>query len=213
MSGPASSVAAGAGGPLETSLWDGLSEESLIDCLAPPTVVCREAGLESRLERRRDDGASRRALVLLLTARAAYRFPVARIYVAALAQRLALSEELCQRVRTALQEAIVNAVIHGNLGLRSGPISTMQEFSDWQQVVEARLASDPRAASPISIDARWSSAVLYVAVRDSGTGFRRDNAAAAPSRGSGRGLPIVGALSDHLSIAPGSSTLEMGFWL
>jgi hypothetical protein len=200
------------GGPPPLALWDGCSDEGLAHALAAPAVACVEAGLACGQEPQ-VGGDPRCSLGLTLTAHSAYRFQVARLYVEALAQRMPLSNELRQRIRTALQEAVINAVVHGNLALGSGNLGTMQEFAVWQDGIAARLARDPEASSAVCITAHWSSSLLVVAVRDSGAGFKRDVPGAQPSPGNGRGLSVVAAFTDHLSILQGSNTLEMGFRL
>jgi anti-sigma regulatory factor (Ser/Thr protein kinase) len=198
--------------PTAPSVWDGRSEDTLALTLAPPASECIEAGLEIGPAIRRRAWAGRRRLVVTISARAAYRLPISRIFVAALAQRMPLSEDMNQRVRTALQEALINAIVHGNLGMGSGERNTVQAMAAWQEAVEHRLENAPGGRAAIRIAARWSATILYVEIEDSGAGFSRD-AAGASHAGSGRGLPILAALTDHVSGLRGSNILEIGFWL
>jgi len=197
--------------------WDGLSEESLILALEPPATECVETGLLGRWGRWRDGDGSAPGLGLTITARSAYRFRVAAVYVDALSRRLRLSQDLCERVRTALQEAVVNAVVHGNLGLPAGRRDNLQEIAEWQHTVETLLALDRSGQSAIRIVARWTPAMLDIAIRDSGSGFESgvlsDHGPDSAFRGSGRGLSLICAFSDYAAVTRGESTVEIGFHL
>src|SRR5262249_45047351 len=98
------------------SLWDGASEQSLARALQPPVVYCVEQGLRDALL---EAGGLFHSLGLAVTTRAAFRLPVANAFVDAVDQRLQLDDDLRVRMLTVLHEAVINAVLHGNLGLGS----------------------------------------------------------------------------------------------
>ena len=201
--------------------WDGVSESSLARALAPPVTECMELALIDGdqygrlLFRPRTGGCLR----LALTTRSACRHQVVKVFVEALAIRLDLSRELRERVHTAIQEAMMNSVLHGNLAIDSGLRNSLEGLVTSHQMIE-KLLSDPQIArNMLRVEAVWNAAMLYVLVRDSGAGF---DASALPSPGarqaagnavSGRGLMILQAFCDRIAWLRGGSTLKLGFRL
>jgi Histidine kinase-like ATPase domain len=160
--------------------WDGRSEHSLARALLPPASNCVEAGVIGRAASHgvRSGAAparrapSNRRLDLMVTARSVYRFAVARIFADALQVRLGLAPELRERVHTALQEATMNALIHGNLALDGGQRDDLRALMASGAIIEALFASPEIALSMIRLRASWTTTMLDVVVRDSGSGFR-----------------------------------------
>lgn len=199
--------------------WDAVSEQSLVYALAPPVCVCVEAGTsgQSAVPPRRS--ASRRRLGLTVTAHSVYRHAIAKVFAASLQARLHLSADLRERVHTALQEALMNAMLHGNLGLDAGLRDNLQALATSHDIIESRFASEQIARSIIYIDATWTRTMLYVVVRDSGGGFNSrelpspEERLAAGRLGSGRGLMILQSLCDRIGLVRGGTTIKLGFLL
>jgi anti-sigma regulatory factor (Ser/Thr protein kinase) len=197
--------------------WDGVSAESLAQALAAPAVDCVEAGVVGPRPGRRLPGAHR--LGLRVTAQSVYRHPIARVFAGALQVRLGLSAELLERVHTALQEALMNAMMHGNLGLGEGLRDNRQALAASRDLIEARFAIGPIARSMIRVEATWSEGLLRVAVRDNGDGYGSSNLPTLDERmeagqvGSGRGLLILERLCDHIGLHRGGTTIALDFRL
>ena len=201
------------------SCWDGVSESSLAQALSAPVTECMEAALidgnqYSRLSfRARSDGCLR----LALTTRSAYRHQVVKVFVGALADRVALSRDLRERIHTAVQEAMINSVLHGNLAIGSGLRDSLEGLTTSHQAIETLLASPQIARSMIRVEAIWNSSMLYILVRDSGAGFERDELRSSRARPkanrSGRGLAILDAFCDRMALLNGGATIKMGFRL
>jgi anti-sigma regulatory factor (Ser/Thr protein kinase) len=203
----------------ELSCWDGASAQSLAEALAPPTTICVEADAIGRRSGPVHCMASGRRLILTMTARSVYRHPIARVFAGALQDRLNLSSDLHERVHTALQEAMMNAMLHGNLGLGSGLRDSLQALAALRETIEAHFASESTARSMIRVEATWTRAMLRVVVTDSGGGFTRneprspDERLATSPPGSGRGFMILETLCDHIDLRRGGSTIVLGFSL
>ena len=201
--------------------WDGVSENSLAQALSLPVTECMEAALidgnqySQLIFRARTEGCLR----LAVTTRSAYRHQVAKIFADALAVRSELSPDLRMRIHTAVQEAMINSVLHGNLSIGSELRDSLEGVMSSHQAIEALLASPQIARSMIRVEAIWNSAMLYVLVRDSGAGFKRNQLPApaasqkAGNHGSGRGLAILDAFCDRVALLNGGATIKLGFRL
>jgi hypothetical protein len=210
---------ASVGADLGVTSWDGASERSLEQALVLPAAECVEAEVIGRCRWRVSRRPSHRRLGLMVTARSAYRHPVARIFVGAMQKRLHLSQELRERVHIALQEAVMNAILHGNLGLDPGLRDSLQGLATLHDTIAARFASARIARSIIRVDARWTRTMLHLVIRDSGRGFKLNRLSSADEGpgtgriGSGRGLIILGAMCDRIAFLRGGTTIELGFLL
>jgi anti-sigma regulatory factor (Ser/Thr protein kinase) len=202
-----------------TVCWDGLAETSLALSLSPPVVDCIERDLIDSHQRRNRQRTVCRHLGLVVTARSAYQCPIAKAFVDAISKRINLSEDVHERAHTALQEAVLNAVLHGNLGLDSSARDDLAGMERTHARIEQLLQLPQVALSAIRIDAIWNSAVLVIMVRDSGAGFERaqvpsaEEWAAAGHIGSGRGFLILEAFCDRLALLRGGTMIKLGFKL
>ena len=197
--------------------WDGGSSNSLISALLPPATQCIEAGLASECQiaepRQRIVGH----LSLLVTTRSAYRHHISRAFVEAIESRTALSNDLHDRIYTATQEAVMNAVLHGNLRIEAGLRDNLERFVEFHESIERKLALPEVAGGMVRVDALWNSKMLYVVIRDSGDGYDKE---AVPSlsetiggspAGSGRGLSILEAICDRVVLLHGGRAIKLGF--
>jgi anti-sigma regulatory factor (Ser/Thr protein kinase) len=196
--------------------WDGGSELSLHLALRRPAMDCVETELLDRnVWRRRPRAANR--LSLTVTTRSTYRQPIAKAFAAGINDRVGCSKDLYQRMRTALQEAIMNAVMHGNLGLASQFRGNLQGLAASHAVIEELLDRPAVARSVIGVDATWNAATLQIVVRDSGKGFTRNRSetpeALRSERCHGRGLLLLDTFCDRVAVVNGGTTVKMTFRL
>jgi anti-sigma regulatory factor (Ser/Thr protein kinase) len=202
-----------------TVCWDGGAETSLALSLALPANDCIEQELLWSHQRRSRPRLNCRHLGLVLTTRSAYRYPIAKTFVGAICERVQLSDDVRERAHTALQEAVMNAVFHGNLGLRSSMRDDLAGLSQTDDMVEELLAKPQVALSAVRIDAIWNSGVLLIMVRDSGAGFDKADLPsasewqAAGHIGSGRGFVVLEAFCDRLTLLRGGTVIKLGFYL
>ncbi|KIZ47558.1 hypothetical protein OO17_03745 [Rhodopseudomonas palustris] len=202
-----------------TVCWDGLAETSLALSLLPPARVCVEHHLIVSQKWQSRPRAVCRHLGLVLTTRSAYRCMVAKPFVDAIAERIELSADVRERAHTALQEAVMNAVLHGNLGLDSALRDDLAGMDKTHATIEELLLTPQVALSALRIDAIWNSHHLIIIVRDSGNGFDRkqlptsEEWMASGHIGSGRGLMILEAFCDRLALLRGGTVIRLGFHL
>jgi len=198
------------------SCWDGASEQTLDAALARPARRCIEAELLDRSAETYEgaDLSTDKVLSLVITTRSAYRHSVVKTYVQALGERLALTEDLRIRVYSAVQEALMNAVLHGNLRIDGGLRGSLDGLIAAQAIIETKLESPQIGSSMIRLDADWTSSALAITVRDSGDGYDYSGVRPAAEDGmSGRGLEILQVFSDRVTVLNGGTTVMLEFQL
>lgn len=151
-------------------------------------------------------------LVLCLTTEAAFSLDVAVLLCDWLVAHGALGHLRRPEVELAVHEALINAIIHGNLGIRRGPSDDAEGYNSFYAAVREALARPEVACRMVAVDARWDSGPLILEVRDQGAGF--DSAGlvpAMPDAKSGRGLQIIREIADEISFADGGRRIRLKF--
>jgi sigma-B regulation protein RsbU (phosphoserine phosphatase) len=117
-------------------------------------------------------------------------------------------------VVTALHEAVVNAAVHGNLGLAAEPESGLLAADALARRIEARLRNSARADLPVVITAMRRDATLMLSVRDEGAGFAVPaNASADDAAPHGRGMLLMRAMASHVEYRRGGREVCLSFTL
>jgi anti-sigma regulatory factor (Ser/Thr protein kinase) len=197
------------------SYWDGSSPNSLSLALLPPVMQCVELGLDGWLKTPRRRGAGQ--LSLLVSTRSAYRHPIGRRFVEAVEKRVAIDADLHDRIDIAVQEAVMNGVLHGNLQIDGGARDSLEGLDDVHASIERKLEQVDTARRMIQLDARWNAKAIQVVVRDNGAGYQRDRLPepaerdASRPRGCGRGLSILDGVCDRIALIEGGTAIKMGF--
>jgi len=150
-------------------------------------------------------------LYMALSTFSAHAVDAAHLFAAALTRRLFLKEGLAHAVETALHEAVVNAIVHGNLGMGSADRETVDGFARYCAQIESRLSDPGRADKWIEIAAQWTASEIVATVTDQGLGYRPGQGGAEEFEKSGRGLRIVRALTRDIRIDEGGRRIVMRF--
>jgi anti-sigma regulatory factor (Ser/Thr protein kinase) len=151
---------------------------------------------------------------LSLTTRGAAYANMAAAVAQAIGRHFRMDGDQQMRMASCLQEALTNAMVHGNLCLKERPECT-RTFDHYYQHIEALIESEPYASRRIRITAWRREGYSEIYVSDEGDGIP----AAIPQGGilltakSGRGLQIIHALADSVGIGEDRRTLCMGFSL
>ncbi|MGJ4929995.1 ATP-binding protein [Bradyrhizobium sp. HKCCYLS2038] len=207
------SLQASASGP-HVTCWDGASEATLEAALEPPAIQCVEVGLAGKCEGDLDGAAEPGHLSLVVTTRSAYKHCIVKVFIHAMEHRTALTEDLRVRVYSAVQEALMNAVLHGNLRINPESRGSLDGLLAAHDAIESKLSSSDVAEAPIRMDALWDEAQLRVLVHDSGVGYEPQAVQSRAGEDSmGRGLAILQAFSDNVAILDGGTTVELEFRL
>lgn len=183
------------------------------DALTPPSSACVEViGDIVVMGPVLAELSGQNSLYLSLSTASAYRLQPARLFCAALAERLVIDKDCLQNMELAIHEAVVNGVVHGNLGIPSGGREDIEQFMEFCQKIETGLLDHAVNARPIEIGAWWDEGKIMVAIRDSGPGYHPDENAVEPmNRKSGRGLGLIRSLADDVEIADGGCRVVMRF--
>lgn len=155
-----------------------------------------------------------RTLALHLATETAFHSPVALALATVLARRLGFGSALEERLGTALQEAVGNAAMHGNLELDGNLRENAETLPVFAHQMKERLADPAYARRPMTITAEWDKETLRLSIQDNGRGFV--SAAPSPARESGppprgQGLGMIRELSDSAEHADSGRRLLMTF--
>lgn len=121
-------------------------------------------------------------------------------------QRMMSRLQLCGpedrvRVGTALEEALVNAIVHGNLEVQSAEREASQE--QYEQKIVKRAAESPYQERHVSVRAEFTTEAATFVIRDEGPGFDIEDIPDPTDpenlmRVCGRGLLLMRAFTDEL---------------
>lgn len=197
------------GQPVVTLLAD-VTDERLANALRAPAVACVEAvaGQAPDLSRLRLGG-----LYLDLSTMTAYGLEPAHQFVDALAERLEIDEERRSQMELALHEALVNAMVHGNLEI--GPISkeSLDDFIQFCQLIETRLADPQFGPRRVVMYAEWPGETLDVTIEDVGPGYDTTilEEPVELEKKCGRGLFLIRDIAQDIAVEDGGRRLVMRF--
>lgn len=150
---------------------------------------------------------------VLLSTAAAVAIEPDRALMEVLAQRLGLSRAQSDRIETALHEALLNALLYGNLELDSSQRQTVDGFNDYCKEVERRL-SDPCFASRwVEIRASWSDKRVNINVACNGQAFdeTKIDKKCVPGQRHGWGIRIMREITDVMHYSEQGRNLSLSF--
>jgi hypothetical protein len=109
----------------------------------------------------------------------------------ALVDRLSiLGLPLAPMAGVALHELIVNAVVHGNLGVEAGRSGDWADLAKRHATLADALADPSRSTRMVTVAAYWRAGEVVVAIADEGEGYDV-SAPRVAKPGSGRGLRLA----------------------
>ena len=100
--------------------------------------------------------------------------PVVRLIQDVAAQMNLLSGDNCTRIGVAVDEAIINAMYHGNLELSPKDLpAARRKLRDGERVeaIDARCQREPYSSRRVHVEVNLSYDTLRIAIRDDGPGF------------------------------------------
>ncbi len=147
-----------------------------------------------------------------LTTVSAMRVEVARHLCDALVQQFGADGRIRDNVETALQEAVSNALIHGNLQIGSDNRGSVEGMSKFSVLVNESLENPEFASRRMNVFMRVSANMVEIEVHNEGPGYLIDKGAApAPDLPYGRGLGIIRAFSGTVSLSDHGRQISMTF--
>jgi len=193
---------------------------SLGDILGEPCAAVVEVGHDGLVESVGGDWVvapdADCGLVLSLTTASAYRLSCAPLLCEALERRGAMLSGRRAAIEACLQEAIANALMHGNLGIAKVPDGSIGSYQAFSRLVLERLQEQRRRMRRLEILAHWDDSRLEIAIADEGDGFdaarvRRSLDEVDPHSHSGRGFPMMRTLADALDVRDGGRCTLLRF--
>lgn len=194
-------------------LFDANRDDDLAAMLAEPAAAIIDVGCDDPI-----GGLARlpSALLVRVSTAMALRRDLAGPLATALCQRLPQARHIATALRTAMQEAIGNAVMHGNLGLPSSLRAKSHGLADFARLMESRATNPLYARRPVTIAAKWNARDLVVTVEDRGDGFDpagHGGRLPAATAISGRGLAEIRFACRRVNILAQGRRISMRFRL
>lgn len=189
-----------------------LSEnENLADILEKPSYIFIEYGARHQildhLGMARDNECD---LFLSLTTKNAYQFPVAQIFCQKLGKQFCLSPAKALDIQTCVQEALINAIVHGNLCVQS-EFSSYTAFESYCQQIQLRLLAPTFCNRRIHLSVWNAYPYLTICVQDEGNGLTSLTAGDIEYTPHGRGLSLIHAFSESSWLGQDNRALYMRF--
>lgn len=152
-------------------------------------------------------------LLVSLTTKLAWTLDTAAQFCDGLIARGLMPAHIRQEVELSLHEAIINAVLHGNLGMAGSLVDEPAQFDAFCQRLTEALADPARAVKRVDLAAWVADGQLHVSVSDAGAGYDPDNIRPPtnPEAKSGRGLEIMRLMSAGLTVSDGGRTATLHF--
>lgn len=154
----------------------------------------------------------RAKLVVSVSTETAFRCALSHALAIALAKRLQWDETALGDMEIATQEAIGNAVLHGNLALPTLRAADPADLERRIKEIEARLKDPAFSRRRVTVACDWTDSSLRVDVCDEGDGFQADlQPAGNPLSGGGRGLGMIRRLAAEVSYDQPRRCVRMTF--
>ncbi len=130
---------------------------------------------------------------LCLSTQTAYQLNLAALLVEILGTHIQDESRDWILIETVLQEALSNAIIHGNLGIESHTRGDLEGFATFSQALNLRLQDPQFSRRSISIRAWVEPPTEFgVEIRDQGNGYNPSQAKTADDQNAyGRGIDII----------------------
>lgn len=127
---------------------------------------------------------------LSITSHTAFNQPISDFFTAHLASQYRLPTPLFSDIKTCLQEAVMNSIIHGNLQVRHDDAGC-GNFQSYISNIVRTIGDTELALKRVSIFAWVSDEHITFCVGDQGHGFSIDQPAPFPTSPYGRGLILI----------------------
>lgn len=149
-------------------------------------------------------------IFISLTTRSCYVSNISQEIVKAVAGRFNLKN--IENITTCLHEAVVNAVLHGNLGIKNN-FSCNNGFFYYKEQIESLIEAEEHAAKRVYISFWNNYDNLIVSVEDEGNGFDIPDFTITENTifPRGRGLMFINSLSKRMWQEKNKNTLFMQF--
>ena len=148
-------------------------------------------------------------LSISLSTASAYGADLTQVFCSALSRRLEPSDTNWSDLELAVQEALSNAILHGNLEVDGFLRASAEEFTLYSQTISSRLGDPVYAMRRIELSARWTDDEISISIRDQGPGYK--DPPVLESSKNNRGLELIGQLSASVEVLDNGRHIIMKF--
>lgn len=154
-------------------------------------------------------------MTFLLSNETVYYKDAAKTFVNSLIRRGIFNKEAKDVIRISLHEAMVNALIHGNLELGSKNRNTAYNLEKYFLEVENRIKANSYKARGIEIITTWDDKSLKIRIINDGDGFQESVLSTFPDMASksGKGLFLIAMIADSCVIEGNGREISISFEL
>lgn len=183
------------------------------------SAVCELAALDSLILSQINKTILDGGMALSITTRSAFNDGLGNAVCDWVAKGFSLPGAPWVSLKTAVQEAIANAVLHGNLEIGTELRDNLKTLDDFTNQVSMRLSDSQFGCRSISIFATLDDDQLRIRVLDQGSGMSPDVFVNSGQRKniqqmnapSGRGLHIIRNCTESVTLGASGRELEMVF--
>jgi CheY-like chemotaxis protein len=149
-------------------------------------------------------------LTLSITLKSLDIFPLLQCILVFLRERKTITPQLEENILSALHEALLNALIHGNLGQHSDYNDSYKMFDHFEAIGKMLLTSDKQETLEMAIE--FLPEQIAISITDNGKGFSAD-AIVPPGESAlhGRGMAIIRECADMVDITDHGRTITLRF--
>jgi anti-sigma regulatory factor (Ser/Thr protein kinase) len=179
----------------------------------PPYALIEMPASPAAFGKRLKTALAKQGLFLSLSTASAFNADLTNLLCTVCCRSLGMSEERRFDVETAFEEALSNAMVHGNLDIASVLRNDPSDFELYCDLVNERLTTPLYAERRIEILATWSAGTLDIEVHDEGRGYDIANFSALPQLEAkcGRGFSLIRDLARNVTIGEHGRSLTMSF--
>jgi len=149
------------------------------------------------------------SLAVSLSTASAYAIDLTHAFSTTLSRRLGPSDTNWDDLELAVQEALSNAILHGNLEVDGFLRASAEEFAVYSQTILSRLADPTYATRRIELGAHWADEEISISIRDQGPGYKEPPM--LESSKNNRGLELIGQLSASVEVLDNGRHIIMKF--
>ncbi len=184
-------------------------DKSLAHALKPPCVGGFEIGPDnSSLATVFIPWIKRGGIALVISTATAFSCDLTRLLCQSMTSRLQLTQDQLIDMEIAIQEAIANGLVHGNLGIDSSRRASLETFDEHCRLTEERLADPNYGQRRLFIFVRWDDECVEFTIKDEGVGY---DTCMTDVRYSGRGLKLITDLTESVSSTDNGRSITLRF--
>ncbi len=184
-------------------------DQSLAHVLKPPCVGGFEIGPDnSTLATAFIPWIKQGGIALVISTATAFSCDLTRLLCQSMAARLQLTEDQLIDMEIAIQEAIANGLVHGNLGIDSSRRASLETFDEHCRLTEERLADPNYGQRRLFVFVSWDDECIEFTIKDEGVGY---DTCMTDVRYSGRGLKLITDLTESVSSTDNGRSITLRF--